>query len=69
MREIVNEDIFDPEHMDQVIAVVWWLTYLLGGRVVFPIDEEFWLNNFPKNTKLVVRVENDQPMLIATYED
>jgi len=51
--ELVNEDLFDS--VEQAVPVMWWLVHLLGGEVAFPVDEEFWLNNFPADTRLVLR--------------
>ncbi len=65
MRELVNEELFDYDKPEQIVAVVWWLTYLLGGKVAFPMDEQFWLTNFPEGTQLVMRVEDNQPVLVA----
>ncbi len=68
MRELVNEEIFDTDHPEQITAVVWWLVWLLGGRVAFPVDEQFWENNYPSNSRLAMRDENGIPMLIAEHE-
>jgi len=65
MDELVDEELFDPEHMDQVVAVVWWLTHLLGGRVVISRDKDFWDSNFPDNTRLVMREEAGELVMYA----
>lgn len=66
--ELVNEDVFDVNHPEQIVAVVWWLVYLLGGKVTIPLDEEFWLTNYPEDTRLVMRIENGQMVMVAEQE-
>lgn len=61
--EQVNEEIFDD--MGQAIAVMWWLVHLSGGKIVFPVEEDFWLNYYPQNTRLVLRKENGALVLVA----
>ncbi len=51
--ELVNEEMF--ESVEQAIPIMWWLVHLLGGEVSFPVDEDFWLENFPPDTRLVLR--------------
>jgi hypothetical protein len=64
--EIYDQDIFDPDRLDHVVAVVWWLTHLLGDRVVIPVDDdEFWNDNFPANTRLTLRQEGDQLVMYS----
>lgn len=66
--ELVNEELFDSDRMEQVVAVVWWLTHLLGGRVVIPTDEDFWKINFPQDTKLVMKEENGELVLYSEVD-
>lgn len=63
--EVFNEDIFDD--MGQAVAIVWWLTHLLGDKVYFPVEEEYWLENFPAdgNSSLVLRQEDGKLVLTA----
>lgn len=68
-HELVDEELFDPDRIDQVTAVVWWLVHLLGGKVAFPMDEDFWVENYPENSRLVMRVENGVPHLFAEKLD
>jgi hypothetical protein len=63
--ELIDEEIFDPEEMTHVTAVVWWLTHLLGGKVIIPRDKDFWMDNFPPDARLVMREENGQLALVA----
>lgn len=63
--ELINEELFDFSKPDQIVSVCWWLTYLLGGRVVVPTDSEFWDNNFPDDSKLVMRIEDGQLVMYA----
>lgn len=51
--ELVNEELFDS--VEQAIPVMWWLVHLLGGEVSFPVDEDFWKENFPTDTRLTLR--------------
>jgi hypothetical protein len=67
--EIVDEDLFDSDRLDQVVAVVWWLVHLLGGKVTFPMDEQFWIEAFPEDTRLVLRKEDGKLVLCAEKLD
>jgi hypothetical protein len=62
----VNEDIF-PGGLRQAIPVMWWLVHLLGDKVMIPIDEQFWLDNFPEDgtSRLVLKVEDGKLALVA----
>lgn len=68
-QEIYDEEIFSPDFPEQTTAVVWWLVYLLGGQVSFPLDERFWIEEFPSNTRLTSRVSDGKVHLIAEYVD
>jgi hypothetical protein len=63
----LNEEIFADT--SEAVAIVWWLVYLLGGRVDFPKDQEFWLDNFPTNTVLIRRFVDGKSLLIAETQD
>lgn len=63
MNEKVNEEIFS--NVDEAVAIVWWLVYLLGGKVTFPTTNEFWEESFPANTRLVLTKEDDQLVMRA----
>jgi hypothetical protein len=63
--EQVDEEIFDGDNMAQAVAIIWWLVHLAGGKVVFPIDEDFYLDYYPRDTRLVLRKEADQLVLVA----
>jgi hypothetical protein len=62
--ELVGEDIFDGNLADAV-AVLYWILLLNGGKIVIPVDEEFWLANYPKDARLVLRKEGGQLVLAA----
>ncbi len=61
--ELTDEEIFTD--ISEAIAIIWWLVSLLGGEVAFPMDEQFWKDNFPEQTRLVMRKENGLPVLVA----
>lgn len=58
-----DEEIFDS--MEEALSVMWWVVHLLGGKVTFPVEEDFWLENFPEQTRLVLRKENGKLVLSA----
>lgn len=67
--ELVDEEVFDFNQPHQVIAVVWWLVHLLGDKVVIPIEEDFWLTNFPETSRLVMRAEYGKLVLCSEQLD
>lgn len=64
-NELHDEELFDPDQMEHVVTVVWWLTHLLGGRVVVSRDSDFWLQNYPDDARLTMRVENGELVMYA----
>lgn len=61
---IYDEDIFEG-NWEHAIAVIWWLLHLQGGKVAFPITEDFWEQNFPPGTRLAMKVENGTLVLVS----
>lgn len=59
-----GEDIFDG-NLSDAIAVMYWLVYLAGGEVAFPVDEEFWDTHYPEDARLVLRKKEGQLILAA----
>ena len=61
--EVVGTDIYD---LDQANAIIWWLVHLLGGSVVFPVNEAFWLEEYPtEGARVVLRRERGTLVLTA----
>lgn len=62
----INAEVFDSDP-ELASAIIWWLVHLLGGKVVIPADEDFWLENYPRadESQLVLRHEGNQTMLVA----
>lgn len=58
-------DIFDTD--EQADAVIWYLLFLLGGKVVIPINEEFWADSVPddEDRRIVLRKEDGKLVLVA----
>jgi len=55
-----------PEEAEELI---WWLVYLLGGRVTIPTDDEFWDNNLPEHRRLSVGHDDQgNPVLLAEQQ-
>lgn len=67
MNEKYDEEIF--YNVDEAVAIVWWLVYLLGGKVTFPIQDEFWEKEFPDDTRLTLIKEDGQLVLKAERKD
>jgi hypothetical protein len=63
--ELINEDMFDD--LEQAIPVMWWLVHLLGGKVAFPMEEAFWLENYPKDSRLILK--KDENGNLAMYAE
>lgn len=61
--ELVGEEIFAD--LGDAIAITWWILHVNGGRIAFPVDEEFWLTNYPKDARLVLRKEDGKLVLVA----
>jgi hypothetical protein len=59
-----DEDVFDNDPR-YAAALIWWLLKLAGGKVVFPVEEDFWDNNFPEDTRIVLRKEDGQLVMVA----
>lgn len=71
VNEQVDEEIYELEgteifsDLEQAVAIMYWLLHINGGKVVFPVDEEFWLTHYPKDARLVLRKEDGQLVLVA----
>lgn len=69
MNEIFEKidiaEIFDTD--EQLEAVVWYLLFLLGGKVVIPVDEQFWSDNVPDDVdrRIILRKEDGKLVLVA----
>lgn len=61
--ELINEEIFDD--LSQAIPVMYWLVHLLGDKVSFPIDEQFWKDNYPEDARLILRKEDGKMIMYA----
>lgn len=68
-----NDEIFDYMEEDSdkeiAIAIIWWLTHLLGGKVVISQDRDFWDDNLPSDRSLVMYKEDGQVILAAERLD
>lgn len=64
-EKINTTEIFNNEV--ELDTIVWYLLYLLGGKVVIPTDEEFWINAVPEDgdRRVVLRKEDGQLVLVA----
>ena len=68
--EKVNiDEIFDNDA--QLEAVMWYLLFLLGGKVVIPVDEQFWKDSVPDDgdRRIVLRKEDGKLVLVAERLD
>jgi hypothetical protein len=65
--ELVDEEMFSS--VSEAVPIVWWLVHLAGGKVAFPVEEEFWIDNCPQDTRLVLRKENNQLVLVAEAQN
>lgn len=63
-----DDEIFDHSE-DVQLAIIWWLTHLLGGKVVISQDVDFWDANLPTDRSLVLYKENGQVVLAAERLD
>lgn len=63
------ENIFDTD--EELEAVLWYVLFLLGGKVVIPIDEEFWIDAVPsdEDRRIILRKENGKLVLVAETKD
>lgn len=67
MNEKYDEEIFD--NTSEASAVVWWLVNLLGGEVIFPLEREFYDENFPLDASLVLFQRDGKLILKAERLD
>jgi hypothetical protein len=74
----MTEPIFEKVNMAEIFdndaqleAVVWYLLFLLGGKVVVPIEEDFWKDNVPDDgdRRIVLRKEDGKLVLVAEKLD
>lgn len=63
-----DDEIFDHSE-DVTLAVIWWLTHLLGGKVVISQDVSFWDEHLPTDRSLVLYKEHGQVVLAAERLD
>jgi hypothetical protein len=63
-----DTEIFENSE-DVQLAVIWWLTYLLGGKVVISQDGDFWDTNLPPDRSLVLYKEDGLVYLAAERLD
>lgn len=68
MTEYFDEEIFDG-NMGHAVAVVYWLVHLLGDKVYFPVEETFWIENFPEKARLALVPEGDKLVLMSEVLD
>jgi hypothetical protein len=56
---------------DQLETIMWYLLFLLGGKVVIPIDEDFWAENIPDedDRRIILRKEGGKLVLVAERLD
>jgi hypothetical protein len=59
------DNIFDTN--EELDAVFWYVLYLLGGKVVIPVDEDFWNDAVPndEDRRIVLRKEDGKLVLLA----
>lgn len=59
------DNIFDTN--EELDAVFWYVLYLLGGKVVIPVDEDFWNDAVPSDEgrRIVLRKEAGKLVLLA----
>lgn len=64
-EKINIDEIFDND--EQLETVVWYLLYLLGGKVVIPTESDFWKDNVPDggDRRIILRKEDGKLVLVA----
>lgn len=70
----MDEQVFDKQGISQIFTsdeeletIIWYLLYLLGGKVVIPTEGKFWIENVPDgpDRRIILRKENGDLVLVA----
>jgi hypothetical protein len=63
-----DHEIFE-DNSDASMTMIWHLLNLLGGKIVVPLDEQFWNSAIPKDASLVLYKQDGEMILEAERLD